>query len=151
MSVMGTLSELHRRAEDRMFGHADARRPTVIVADDDPLVQRLIGAVLGPRYRVIPVSDGLSAINFAREERPDLIILDYVLPGLHGYEACRQIKKDPASAGQKVLLLTAYREAGGAARAREVGADEFLLKPFSPQSLLGIVERLLSTPDPLST
>lgn len=122
----------------------DSSRPTILIADDDPLVQRLICVTLDPRYDVTAVSDGFTAVKLARADHPDLVILDYILPGLHGYEACRQLKADPALSDQKVLLLTAYRDSGGSTRARAVGADEFLLKPFSPGNLLQVVDRLLA-------
>lgn len=118
-------------------------RRAVMVADDDPLIRRLITSVLSARYDILAVSDGVGAVEKTRSEQPDLIILDYLLPGIHGYEACRRIKADPSTSSRKVLILTAYPEGGGAGRAREVGADAFLLKPFSPRALLDAVNRLL--------
>jgi CheY-like chemotaxis protein len=145
VSVLSALSARHGRTDGQGRRHREeVRRPSVLVVDDDPLVSRLICTVLSPRYAVIAVADGLSAVLRARDESPDVIILDYLLPGLLGYEACRQIKADPRCADAKIMVLTAYPEAGGSSRAREAGADEFLRKPFSPTTLLNLLDRLAS-------
>lgn len=119
-------------------------RRKVLLADDDPGLRRLVGTTLGSDdFDLLQAADGGEALEVARRERPDLILLDVNMPRLNGFEVCRQLKSDPATAGIKVVMLTARANESDRVQGREAGADEYFVKPFSPVQLLDKVYSLL--------
>jgi CheY-like chemotaxis protein len=118
--------------------------PTILVVDDEPTIRFLVRAALdGTGYRLIEASDGLSALEVALTERPDVILLDIALPRLSGLEVCRRLKENPATAGAPVLLITGLVQEAERQAAEEVGAQAFIAKPFSPAALVSQVEDAL--------
>jgi DNA-binding response OmpR family regulator len=116
----------------------------VLLADDDPALRRLIGATLGSEdFDLLQAIDGEEALRVARGEHPALVLLDVNMPRLDGFEVCHQLKSDPATADIKVVMLTARGADVDRVRAREAGADEYFIKPFSPVQLLNKVYALL--------
>jgi DNA-binding response OmpR family regulator len=112
-------------------------RPRVLLADDDAALRRLIGATLGEdNFELLQAIDGEQALQVAREQRPGLVLLDVRMPRLDGFEVCRQLKSDPTTASIKVVMLTARGGDVDRVHAREVGADDYFSKPFSPVQLL---------------
>jgi DNA-binding response OmpR family regulator len=120
-------------------------RPTTILwIDDDRLLLSVCGEVFERYgYRVIPVSDGPTGIALAKQELPDLILLDVVMFGMDGLEVCQQLRAEPALADTPIVLLTALDDAGIRERGRELGATATWLKPFGPDQLLARVSDLL--------
>jgi DNA-binding response OmpR family regulator len=107
-------------------------------------LRRLILTTLGSKdFEVLEAADGLEALSLAREKHPSLVLLDIGMPGMDGFEVCRALKTDPATSAIKVVILTARRADADRARGREVGADEYFVKPFSPVRLLNKVYALL--------
>jgi len=120
-------------------------RPTTILwIDDDRL---LLGVCADPferyGYRILPTSDGATGIDLARQERPDLILLDVVMFGMDGLEVCRRLRAEPALAETPIVLLTVLDDAGVRDRGRELGATAVWSKPFGPEQLLGNISKLL--------
>ena len=116
----------------------------VLLADDDPGLLRLIGTTLGTQdFDLLHATDGEQALQIAREHHPELVLLDVNMPKLNGFEVCRQLKSEPATAGIKIVMLTARGTDLDRARGREAGADEYFIKPFSPVQLLNKVYALL--------
>jgi CheY-like chemotaxis protein len=115
---------------------------TILVCDDDPSLRELVRAVLGERYRFVEAADGIEALQLAGELRPDLIVLDVMLPGLSGIEVLEAIRTDPELAELKVVVITAWSHAE--LEAQLAGADRFVAKPFDPDELSGAVEELLT-------
>ena len=110
---------------------------TVLVADDEPMLRRLVLATIrGLPLRVLEAATGPDALAVARQELPDLMLLDVGLPDMDGFAVCRSLKADPATAGIKVVMLTARAQRQDLARGVEAGADAYITKPFSPQRLL---------------
>ena len=116
----------------------------VLLADDDPGLRRLIGTTLGTEdFDLLQANDGEQALQIARQQHPELVLLDVNMPKLDGFEVCRHLKSEPETSGIKVVMLTARSEEVDRARGREAGADEYFTKPFSPVQLLNKVYALL--------
>jgi adenylate cyclase len=119
------------------------RQPKILVVDDTPKNIKLLEAVLAPRgYLVIPAESGSEALDKVATERPDLILLDVVMPGMDGYEVCRRLRADPATHLLPVVMVTASEERERL-KALEVGADDFIPKPLNQQELLARVKSLI--------
>ncbi len=128
----------------------DAR---VLVVDDEPdILSILVYQFSREGFRVSTAVNGQSAITTAVEERPDIVILDLMLPGIDGYEVLARLRQNERTASIPVILLTARREEEERIRGFEIGADDYVTKPFSPRELILRVEALLrrSHADPLA-
>jgi signal transduction histidine kinase len=120
------------------------RRPRILVVDDSPENVELLEAHLARAgYDLDAASNGEAALRKVREAPPDLILLDIMMPGLDGYAVCERLKGDETTVFIPVVLLTALRDPEDKLRGIEVGADDFLTKPFSPPELLTRVKSLL--------
>jgi DNA-binding response OmpR family regulator len=116
----------------------------VLLADDDPALRRLIGTTLGSQdFDLLQAVDGEEALQIARQQHPELVLLDVNMPKLDGFEVCRNLRSDPATSAMKIVMLTARGADVDRARAREAGADDYFIKPFSPVQLLNKVYALL--------
>jgi CheY-like chemotaxis protein len=92
---------------------------------------------------IVSVEDGVKGLAEARKHRPHVVVLDIGLPGMDGWEVLRQLRADPLTQSAKVLVLTAHAQPEVAAQADEVGADDFMTKPFRPGELRERLEGLL--------
>ena len=122
----------------------------ILVVDDEPDIVALIVYHLAKAgYRVSTAATGLDGLEAARRERPALVILDLMLPGLSGYDVLEQLRAADATKGVGVLMLTARVEEPDRVRGLALGADDYLTKPFSPQELVlrvGAILRRMATP-----
>ncbi len=134
---------------DAPVPHREGSAPLVLVVDDEPEIRRLVQRTLqGKGYAVELAQDGAEALEKAERLVPDLVLLDAMLPKLHGFEACRRIKASPRTRDVPVIMMTAiYRGWRFAQDAREsYGAADYVEKPFRLENLLGRIEdALLST------
>jgi len=123
------------------------RNPTILIVDDDPQIRRLQGLALERAgYHVIQAASGSEALQKARQKRPDLILLDVVLPDIEGPDICRRIKADPDLAGTHVVLISGKRtEPDDQVEGLESGADGSIMRPIAPRELLARVEARLRT------
>ena len=116
----------------------------ILVVDDEPDIVALVAYHLAKAgYRVSTAASGTDALEVARDERPALIVLDLMLPGLSGFDVIEQLRSDEATRDIAVLMLTARRDEPDRIRGLSLGADDYLTKPFSPQELVLRVTAIL--------
>jgi DNA-binding response OmpR family regulator len=118
--------------------------PTILVADDEEDLRELVTYRLTRSgYRVIGAGDGQEALELAAERAPDLMVLDVMMPKLDGYELTRRVRAEEALSSIPVILLTARSQESDIDRGFEVGADDYLKKPFNPDELVARVRAVL--------
>lgn len=117
----------------------------ILIVDDQPDIRRLVRMTLElTDSELLEAVDGADALAAVHALQPDLVLLDVMMPGaFDGYQVCARIKQDPALARTRVVLLTARGQAGDIEAGRAVGADGYLIKPFSPLELIEQVEAFL--------
>ncbi|UCE02379.1 MAG: response regulator [Candidatus Latescibacterota bacterium] len=116
----------------------------ILVVDDEVYILHILDFILGAEgYDVVTATNGEQALQKVREEKPDLVILDIMMPKLDGYETCRMIKRDAATKQIPVILLTAKGREVDQKLGREVGASDYITKPFSPNKLIERVQAIL--------
>ncbi|MDE2975072.1 MAG: response regulator transcription factor [Gemmatimonadota bacterium] len=121
-----------------------AVRTRVLVVEDDPGIAAVVAYQLARAgYRVETVATGTEGLESLQREIPDLVVLDRMLPGLSGDELLKLVRRDPATAAVPVLVLTAKRERADRIEGLEMGADDYLTKPFSPRELVLRVDAIL--------
>lgn len=119
----------------------------LLVVEDQADIRALIRATLEyESYELHEAEDGASGLHMARALRPALMLLDVMMPGeLDGIQVCERLKKDPATAGIRIILLTARGQKTDVAIGQAAGCDAYLIKPFSPLQLIETIEQLLAT------
>lgn len=119
----------------------------ILIADDEVSVRLLVKRLLSERYVVLEAADGKRAIHIARTQKPDLILMDILMPNVDGYCACHAIKTDEATKAIPVVMLTALGYELNKELANQLAADAYITKPFSPADLLDTIGKLLSSGD----
>src|SRR5215217_2018431 len=121
-----------------------ATRPTILVVEDEaPLLTLLRYNLEKQGFRVEEAADGQEALLRIAEARPDLVLLDWMLPALSGLEVCRQIRRRPATRDLPIIMVTARTDDQDAVRALDIGADDYVTKPFAMQGLMARIRALL--------
>ncbi len=113
----------------------------VLIVDDELYIRLLVNDALSRDYIVLEASDGEKEIDIIRTQKPDLILMDILMPNLDGYTACCEIKKDEATRAIPVVMLTGVGHELNKKLAQEMGADGYITKPFNLQELLDTVKR----------
>jgi CheY-like chemotaxis protein len=135
----------NEEGEARPEAEAAAKRANILVCDDDPLILDLLEHRLSARgYRARAARDGKEGLERVAEERPDAIILDAMMPRIDGFEVLRKLRENEETRRIPVIFLTARRQERDVLDALELGADDFLTKPFIPEELLSRLARLLA-------
>jgi len=118
---------------------------TILVVDDEPQIVELVQDYLKQvGFRVLTARDGQTALTIARHERPDLIVLDLMLPGgMDGLDVCRSVRQDAALGNVPIIMLTARDEEADRLIGLELGADDYVTKPFSPREVVARVRAVL--------
>jgi len=115
----------------------------ILIVDDEPGVRLLVSRILEKEYTVLEAADGEEAIDIAKEQQPALILMDLMMPKMDGYAACLRIKAEQATKGIPVIMLTGIGHELNKRFAEEMGADGYITKPFTRESLLGGTRQLL--------
>lgn len=113
--------------------------PTVLVVDDAPDNRMILSELLKPLYRVIEASDGETAVRMATDERPDIILLDVVMPGMSGFDVCRQLKSHGETRGIPVIFLTSLNAPEDETRGLVLGGVDYVTKPVNPPVVMARV------------
>jgi CheY-like chemotaxis protein len=117
----------------------------VLVVDDEPAVRQLLRKILSKDYAVLEAQNGEEAVNMAQSLKPDVILMDMMMPKMDGLTACHAIKTNQITRGIPVVMLTAIDYELNKKLSKDVmGADEYITKPFNSQALLKTIRQLLS-------
>lgn len=117
----------------------------ILIVEDDPSFSRAINHMIGKEgYDVITASNGLTGLRMATEDKPDLLILDVMLPGLDGFEICSRLRAEPQTAKLPIIMLSAKGQDADKTTGLQVGANEYLAKPVDRAVLLEKVTALLA-------
>ncbi len=122
---------------------------TILIADDEQLLRDLVETTLStPEVRILQAADGNTALELARREHPDLMLLDLVMPGLPGIEVARDLLQDPTTAKIPIIILTGMGRDTDREEGLALGVRAYLMKPFSPLDLLDRVLEVLAPAQP---
>ena len=117
---------------------------SVLVVDDDPEIVTMLSTRLGKRgYKVTTASDGVRALEMAKEDKPDVVLLDVMMPGKSGWEVARALKQDPETQNVKIVMVSAIGEKTNEITAPIYGADAHVDKPFEFEHLEKVISKLL--------
>jgi two-component system alkaline phosphatase synthesis response regulator PhoP len=115
----------------------------ILIVDDEPNVRRLVHTILSKDFTVLEAEDGRQAIDVAGTQKPDLILMDMLMPRMDGLTACYTIKNDPTTKSIPVLMLTAIGFELNIKLSQQMGADAYMTKPFTSQDLLDKIAEFL--------
>ena len=116
----------------------------ILIADDETGIRLTLGRILDKDYVVLEATNGEEAVEIAKVQKPDLILMDLIMPKMDGYAACSQIKADEATKGIPVVILTAVGNELNKKFATEMGAEGYITKPFNIQELMDVITPLLA-------
>ena len=118
-------------------------RKKILITDDEENIRLLVSSMLGKDYIVLGASDGKEAVDMARSQKPDLILMDIMMPKMDGYTACNKIKKDPITRAIPVVMLTAVDHELNVKLSQEMGANGYITKPFNSRDLMKTIGQFL--------
>ncbi len=117
----------------------------ILIADDNENIRDALTYLLEDEgYKLWLAKDGADTLKKVREVRPDILFLDIMMPEINGYDVCRIIKNDPDLKNTYIIMLTAKGQVAEQERGKEVGADEYIVKPFSPMEILTKIKKILN-------
>ena len=112
-----------------------SEKPTILIVDDAPSNIQVLIAILARDYAITAAINGEEALRATTASKPDLILLDVKMPGMNGFEICKKLKEDPTTRDTPIIFVTAAEETGNEATGLELGAEDYITKPFSPPVL----------------
>ena len=115
----------------------------ILAVDDNSINLAVIEELLGNQYNLMTVSTGIEAIKMAHEFQPDLILLDIMLHGMNGYEVCQEIRESSSLSHTKIIMVSAKAMTSDRLKGYQIGADDYLAKPFDGEELLAKIRTLL--------
>lgn len=125
-------------------------KPLILIADDEAHIRLLLEQALEELeeegVRLASAGDGTRALEAIRRERPALVFLDVMMPGMNGFEVCRAVRADPSITATRIVMLTAKGQEFDRRRGEEAGADRYLTKPFDPDEIVRVAREILAAP-----
>ena len=115
---------------------------TILIADDEPSIRHLVSSMLSGKNTVLTAENGQQALEKIKVQRPDIILLDIMMPKADGYSTCAAIKKDPATKNIPVIMLTGVGHDLNRILAEQMGANAYITKPFNTAELMATIDRL---------
>ena len=119
-------------------------KKSIVIVEDDINIAKAEALILQKDFNVHVAHDGETGHALVKEVKPDLVILDLMLPKLHGYEVCKKIKEDPELVETKVIMVTAKNENKDEIQGLDIGADDYIMKPFEGTELKHVVNQVLN-------
>ena len=116
----------------------------ILIVDDEPNVRRLLHTILGKTFDVLEAEDGRQAIEMTNSQKPDVVLMDMMMPKMDGLTACHMIKNDPATKSIPVIMVTAIGFELNVKLSQQMGASGYVTKPFSSEDLLGKITQVLA-------
>ena len=116
----------------------------VLIVDDEPNVRRLLHSILGKTFEVFEAEDGRQAIEMVNSQKPDVVLMDMMMPKMDGLTACHMIKNDPATKSIPVIMVTAIGFELNIKLSQQMGASGYVTKPFSSEDLLDKIAQVLA-------
>lgn len=121
----------------------------ILVIDDDENIQDMLQVILAAKGYLVDIAyDGRQAISKLKQNRPDLLITDLTMPVMDGWALLIALKRDPSYASLPVLVITSSQEMQHVEKAKKMGVESYIVKPFEPEKVLRIVRHLIESPDP---
>ncbi|MCP4693140.1 MAG: response regulator [Desulfobacterales bacterium] len=133
-------SRRYSKRYSKRYSNRDEKRSLILLVDDNPKNLQLLGNLLERKYKTAVAADGPEALAFVGERKPDLLLLDIMMPGMNGFEVCEKLKASPDSRTIPVIFLTAKTEPADIVRGFKSGAVDYVTKPFRKEELLARVE-----------
>lgn len=113
------------------------KKKKILVVDDEPHIVNLVRLTLsGEKYEVYSAYSGQEAVRLAQQIKPDLILLDIMMPNMDGYQVCEELRKDKKTANVPIMILSAKSQLVDKFKSINVGADDYMVKPFDPEELI---------------
>ena len=120
------------------------KQPTVLYVEDNEYNRKIVRQLLSrTTYRLVEAVDGESGLAMARQERPDLVLMDVQLPNMSGLDVTRALRSDSTTAGIPIIMVTSFALSGDDQKAMAAGASAYLAKPYSPRELLALVRKFI--------
>ena len=117
----------------------------ILIIDDEPeLVKAVTVRLKASGYETVAAYDGLAGIDKVKEAKPDLILLDIIMPKMDGYQVCKKLMADPETERIPIIIFTASQQRDLEAKCKELGITTFIMKPFETNNLLAMIDRILS-------
>jgi len=123
------------------------KKACILVVDDEQYIRLLARRLLSDKFTVLEGSDGAEAVDMAHKHKPDLILMDIMMPNVDGYHACSMIKTDQSTRRIPVVMLTGLGYELNKKLAKEMGADDYITKPFTLEKLLDVIGKFLEIPE----
>ena len=118
-------------------------KPIVLVVEDEISIAKAQELILSDRYQVHIAHDGETGLTKAKQLKPHVVVLDIMMPKMSGYDVCRQIRNDSGLSSTRIVMVTAKNQDKDEALAMDLGADDYIMKPFEPEELLHVINQVL--------
>ena len=119
-------------------------KKSVVIVEDDKNIAKAQALILGQEFDIHMAHDGEEGHKLIKEVKPHIVILDLMLPKLHGHEICKKIKQDPELASTKVVMVTAQNQTKDEIAGMDLGADDYIMKPFEAMELKHVINQVIN-------